>query len=157
MLFMGTEGHLDGNWDPQLNNGDRRVDWSKIGDPLGAPMQRMVKDINNRRWQHSALRSPFGSVVHTDYSSQAVAFKRYNLQGDVVLVVVNASDNQWNSWNYGVNMGGESGMWNEIFNSQSPDYGGINTVGNYGAYLPVINNQISINLPSWSVLVFSKQ
>jgi 1,4-alpha-glucan branching enzyme len=53
-------------------------------------MQRMVRDVNNVRWQHSALRLPFGTVVHAHYSGQVVAFKRYNLAGDVILVVVNA-------------------------------------------------------------------
>jgi hypothetical protein len=56
-----------------------------------------------------------------------------------------------------VNMGGESGAWKEIFNSQSPDYGGIFTVGNYGVELAVVNGLLWINLPSWGVLMFQKQ
>lgn len=157
MMFMGTEGHLDGYWDPVVNGGDHRIDWSQMGDPLGAPMQQMVRDINNLRWAHPALRSPAGNVVHTDYQNQVVAFKRYNMDGDVLLMVVNASDGQWNGNQYGVNMGGESGTWREIFNSQAPIYGGIDTVGNYGMELQANNDELGINLPSWSVLVFQKQ
>ena len=157
MLFMGTEGNLDGYWDPNVDNGDRRIDWLGIGDSLGAPMQRMVRDVNNIRWSHPALRSAAGNIVHVDYQGQVVAFKRYTLGGDLVLVVVNAGDSQWGSNNYGVNMGGESGTWKEIFNSQSPDYGGIFTVGNFAAELSVTNGQLWMNLPSWAVLMFQKQ
>jgi len=157
MLFMGTEGHLDGYWDPNVDNGDHRIDWLQIGDSLGSPMQRMVCDVNNIRWAHQALRSPAGNVVHVDYENQVVAFKRYTLNGDLVLVIVNAGNAQWGSNDYGVNMGGESGTWKEIFNSQSPDYGGIFTVGNYGTALEVSDDQLWINLPSWAVLMFQKE
>jgi len=156
MLFMGTDGHLDGYWDPDDENGEHRVDWAKMGDPTGAPMQRMVSDVNNLRWQHPALRSPAGNVVHVDYQGQVVAFKRYTLDGDIILVVVNVSDNQWAFHDYAVNMGGESGSWMECFNSQSPNYGGINTTGNFNETLSVANNQLLINLSSWSVVMFRK-
>ena len=157
MLFMGTEGHLDGYWDPNIDNSDRRIDWLEIGDSLGSPMQQMVRDVNNLRWTHPALRSPAGSVVHVDFQNQVVGFKRYTMDGDLVLVVVNAGDSQWGAGNYGVNMGGESGTWVEIFNSQAPVYGGIGTVGNYGSQLQVLNGWLWINVPSWSVLIFHKQ
>jgi 1,4-alpha-glucan branching enzyme len=157
MMFMGTEGHLDGYWDPVVNGGDHRIDWSQMGDSLGAPMQQMVRDINNLRWAHPALRSAAGNVAHTDYQNGVVAFKRYDMNGDVLLMVVNAGDGQWDGNQYNVDMGGESGAWREIFNSQAPEYGGVNTVGNYGMDLQVNGGQLGINLPSWSVLVFQKQ
>jgi len=157
MLFMGTEGHLDGYWDPNIDNGDRRIDWLQIGDSLGSPMQQMVRDVNNLRWTHPAFRSPAGNVVHIDTQNQVVGFKRYTMDGDLVLVVVNAGDSQWGDGDYGVNMGGESGTWVEIFNSQAPVYGGIGTVGNYGSQLQVLNGWLWINVPSWSVLIFHKQ
>jgi 1,4-alpha-glucan branching enzyme len=157
MMFMGTEGHIDGFWDPVVNAGyDHRLDWSQIGDSLGAPMQQMVRDINQLRWSHPALRSPAGLVVHTDYQNQVVAFKRYNLAGDVLLVVVNAGDGQWQESQYGVNLGGDSGVWQEVFNSQAPVYGGVGTQGNPGPGIESANGQLSINLPSWAVLVFAK-
>ena len=156
MLFMGTEGHLDGYWDPNIDNGDRRIDWLQIGDSLGSPMQQMVRDVNNLRWSHAALRSPAGNVVHTDQQNQVVGFKRYTMDGDVVLVVVNAGNSQWSAGDYAVDMGGESGTWMEIFNSQAPVYGGIGTVGNYGYAIQVSNGSLSINLPSWAVLIFHK-
>ena len=157
MLFMGTEGHLDGFWDPNIDNGDNRINWQEMGDEIGAPMKKLVRDVNNIRWNHNALRSPAGIVVHTDYQSQVLAFTRYDDNGDVLLIIVNAGDDQWGESNYGVNMAGQSGTWTEIFNSQAPTYGGVNTVGNFGDQISVINNQLWINLPSWSTLIFHKQ
>ena len=156
MLFMGTEGHLDGYWDADDANGEHRVDWARIGDDVGAPMQRMVRDVNQVRWDHPALRSPAGNVVHVDRQAQVVAFKRYTLDGDLVLVVVNAGDAQFAFHDYGVEMGGESGFWLEIFNSQAPDYGGIDTTGNFAERLPVTDGKLFINLPRWSLLMFRK-
>jgi 1,4-alpha-glucan branching enzyme len=157
MLFMGTEGHLDGFWDPEVATGyDHRLDWAQIGDELGAPMQQMVRDVNQLRWAHPGLRSPAGMVVHVDGQNQVVAFKRYDLAGDVLLVVVNAGNGEWDGNQYGVNLAGDTGVWREAFNSQAPLYGGIGTVGNFGMDLQEANGQLWINLPSWGVLVFQK-
>jgi 1,4-alpha-glucan branching enzyme len=157
MLFMGTEGHIDGFWNPWVGPGyDNRLDWLRIGDNLGAPMQRMVADINNLRWNHPALRSPAGQIAHTDPSNNVVAFKRWNNAGDVLLVVVNAGDGQWDNTQYSVSLAGDTGSWQEIFNSQAPLYGGVNTVGNPGYVLDSRNGQLSISLASWSVHVFTK-
>jgi 1,4-alpha-glucan branching enzyme len=158
MLFMGTEGHIDGSWNPVVGPwGDLRLDWSKIGDPTGAPMQQLVRDVNGLRWAHDALRSPNGFITHNDPQNQVIAFKRYNLNGNVLLVVVNPGDGVWIANQYGVSLAGDGGTWLEIFNSQAPIYGGIDTVGNYNMYLATSNGQIWINLPSWSVLIFARQ
>jgi 1,4-alpha-glucan branching enzyme len=158
MLFMGTEGHMWGYWSPATDpNGDHRMDWAIVGDPTGAPMQRLVADANNLRWRHPALRSENLDLLHADYQGQVLAFKRYNFEGDIVLVIVNLSDNQWSNGEYGVNMSGESGVWREIFNSQSPHYGGMGTTGNFQTDRYVANDgHLYINLPSWSVLMFQK-
>ena len=158
MLFMGTEGHQDGFWDPVVGTSyDHRLDWGQIGDNLGAPMQQMVRDVNQLRWAHPGLRSPAGFVVHADGQNRVAGFKRYDLAGDVLLVVVNAGDGQCDGNQYAVNLAGDEGAWREVFNSQAPVYGGIGTVGNFGVALQAENGQLWINLPSWSVLVFCQQ
>ena len=157
MLFMGTEGHIDGFWNPWVGpNTDNRLDWHRIGDALGAPMQRMVTDVNNLRWNHPALRSAAGQITHTDRSNHVVAFKRWDDAGDVILVVVNAGDGQWANSQYAVGLAGDSGSFHEIFNSQAPSYGGIDTAGNFGKVLKSSNGELSISLASWSVQLFAK-
>src|SRR5207245_3323872 len=149
MLFMGTEGHMWGYWRPEVdNNGEHRVDWQIIGDPTGAPMQRLVTDANWVRWNNPALRSEGFQFAHEDYANRVVAFKRWNDSGNIVLAIVNAGDNQWEHFDYGVNLGGESGQWEEIFNSQAPQYGGWNGSGNYG-YSPWVpgDGRIYVKLP----------
>jgi 1,4-alpha-glucan branching enzyme len=135
---------------------DNRLDWLRVGDDLGSPMQRMVADVNNLRWNHAALRSAAGEIVHVDGSNGVVAFKRWNEAGDVLLIVVNAGDGQWDNTGYAVSLAGDSGAWEEIFNSQAPVYGGMNTVGNPGYELNASGGQLWISLASWSVHVFAK-
>jgi 1,4-alpha-glucan branching enzyme len=117
----------------------------------------MVGDVNSIRWGHPALRSPAGQITHTDRVNNVVAFKRWNNAGDVLLVVVNAGDGQWDNTEYAVGLDGDSGSWREIFNSQAPLYGGINTIGNPGYVLNSSNGHLSINLASWSVHIFAKE
>jgi 1,4-alpha-glucan branching enzyme len=119
-------------------------------------MQRMVADVNNLRWNHPALRSPAGQITHTDRTNNVVAFKRWNNAGDVLLIVVHAGDGQWDNTQYAVGLDGDSGSWQEIFNSQAPVYGGVETVGNPGYVLNSSNGQLSISLASWSVHIFAK-
>jgi hypothetical protein len=42
-------------------------------------------------------------------------------------------------------------------NSQAPDYGGINTMGNPGYTIEAADGQLWLNLPSWAVLLFQKE
>jgi 1,4-alpha-glucan branching enzyme len=158
MMFMGSEGHMWGYWSLKLDdNGEHRFNWGIVGDSVGAPMQQMVRDINNIRWANPALRSEYLAPVHDDDPGQVVAFKRWNLNGNVILAVINLGDQQWSNTDYGVNMGGDSGTWREIFNSQAPGYGGINTTGNYQADRNVApDGKLYINLPAWSLLLFAR-
>jgi 1,4-alpha-glucan branching enzyme len=116
----------------------------------------MVADVNNLRWSHPALRSPSGAITHTDFANGVIAFKRWNNEGDVLLIVAHAGDGQWGDSQYAVGLAGDSGAWQEVFNSQAPPYGGVNTVGNPGL-MAADNGQVSINLSSWSVHIFAKR
>ena len=119
-------------------------------------MQMMVRDINNLRWAHPALRSASGTVVHVDRAKHVIAFKRYNFEGDVLLVVVNVSDDQWAFHDYGVLVGSEGGEWREVFNSQAPVYGACDTTGNFDELLWVREGKLFVNLPRWSVVVLRR-
>ena len=158
MLFMGSECHLWGYWQPDLDaNGDHRFNWAIAGDAVGMGMRRLVTDVNNTRWSHPALRSDTLQITHEDQDNQVLAFKRWDGVGDIVLTIVNLGTGQWQSHDYGVSAGGETGQWEEIFNSQSPQYGGWDGAGNYGDALWVqADGKLYVNLPKWSVLLFRK-
>ena len=160
MLFMGSECHHNGYWNPAKDFwGDHRFDWGQAGDPIGRQMEALVRDVNAVRWANPALRSESGpDFPHVDAQNRVLAFKRWDDASNVVLVVVNLGENQWDQATYGVNMGGETGTWEEVFNSQSPQYGGWNDSGNYEAFPSVGDDgRINIRLPKWSVLIFRKR
>ena len=158
LLFMGTEVHHHGYWSPNRDQyGDHRFDWSLRADTLGRQMIACVTDANGVRAAHPALRSGRHQITHRDADNRVIAFKRWNDQGDVVLVVVNCSANQWSNPIYRVATQAD-GAFEEIFNSQSPGYGGWNDSGNYAAVLPVDHQgRISIRLPAWSTLIFRRR
>lgn len=159
MLFMGGECHHYGYWNPENDAfGDHRFDWSIAGDPTGQPMRDMVRDVNAVRWGNPALRADNPPLFpHFDAHNRVLAFKRWDNAGNVLLIVVNVSDNQWSDPVYNVTTAGAGESWTEIFNSQAPQYGGWNDSGNYLADLRTdASGQMSIRLPKWSVLIFRK-
>ncbi len=158
MLFMGSECHMGGYWAPDADRkGDHRFDWSLAEDQIGHEMRRLVTDANSARWLNPALRSDTVQITHEDRANQVAAFKRWDSAGNVVLTVVNLSGGQWEQGEYEVTLGGESGLWEEIFCSQYPQYGGWEGAGNIGMQKPVQpDGTIRINLPRWSVLMFRK-
>ena len=157
---MGTEVQHYGYWNPALDPfGDHRFEWAIAGDPTGWAMRNLVADANNVRWNNAALRTDSGpSTPHFDPDNNVLAFLRWDATGNVLLTAVNLSDNQWDQPQYGVNIGGPGDSWEEIFNSQSPQYGGWNDSGNYLANLVVQSDgRFYIRLPKWSVLIFRKR
>ena len=160
MLFMGTEVHHYGYWNPENDPfGDHRFDWTIAGDATGWAMRNLVTDANNVRWNNPALRGEsVATVTHADTNNNVLGFLRWNDGGNVILTVVNLSDNQWDSPSYGVSIGGAGDSWEEIFNSQAPQYGGWNDSGNFLSNLVVQGDgRFYIKLPKWSVLVFRKR
>jgi 1,4-alpha-glucan branching enzyme len=160
MLFMGSEVHHWGYWNPGADAyGDHRFNWALATDQIGLQMRNLVADANQVRWQHPALRSEHGPLfTHLDAQNRVLAFERFDDAGDVVLAVVNVGEGQWSDPTYGVSLGGDTGSWEEIFNSQAPQYGGWNDSGNYLADLTVGGDgRISMRLPRWSVLLFRRR
>jgi 1,4-alpha-glucan branching enzyme len=158
MMFMGTECHHYGYWNPDQDAyGEHRFNFALLTDSTGQPMTRLVTDANQLRRDHPALRSDNLLFTHRDFQNRVLAFKRWNDQGDVLLAVLNMSDNQWDDPIYAVSLAGDGGRWEEVFNSQAPQYGGWNDSGNFLADLDGGSSWIKIRLPKWSVLIFRKR
>jgi 1,4-alpha-glucan branching enzyme len=151
MLFMGSECHLDGYWHDGVDeNGEHRFDWSIAGDWMGMGMRYLVQAANQTRWNHVALRNGGLEVTHRDPSG-VIAFKRWNNFGDVVLVVVNASDRSYTGTSYGVSTS-QDGRWQQILCSQDAWFGGWDGAGNaYYEPWTQADGRIYINVPQWSV------
>ncbi len=156
MMFMGTECHHSGYWhDTADQNGDHRINWSIAGDPIGMPMRQMVADVNLIRWQNPALRSETFQITHENYNDNVIAFKRWAPgSNNVVLVIVNIGDSNFEGFSYGIDTGGQTGQWDQIFCSQDPRYGGWDEAGNaVHELLTQSDGKIYINLPRWSVVM----
>jgi 1,4-alpha-glucan branching enzyme len=154
MMFMGGECHQPGYWhDGRDQHGDHRFDWSIAGDWMGMGMRLLVEAANKTRWSNPALRSGGLEVTHRDPSG-VLAFKRWNNAGNVVLVVVNASDVSYTGTTYGVATG-QAGRWTQILCSQDAWFGGWDGAGNaYHEPWTQADGRIYVNVPKWSVTMF---
>lgn len=155
MLFMGNECLMWGYWhDGGDDHGDHRFDWSIAGDHHGIPMRKLVSAANAVRWEHPALRSGPLRVTHEDYQNNVIAFKRWNHEGDVILIVVNSGEENFAHHEYGVKTD-QAGRWQQILCTQDRDYGGWEGAGN-AYYQPWTqgDGNIYVNLPKWSVVMF---
>jgi len=163
MLFMGSECHMAspfvswGYWDDGPDgNGDHRFNWQVAGDPTGMEMRRLVAACNAVRWNNAALRADNLSIPHEDPNNQVLGFVR-ELYGNVVLIVVNLSEQNFSEYSYGVHTGGRDGQWTEVLCTQDATFGGWDGAGN-AFYQPSTqaDGMLYINLPKWSVVIFSR-
>ena len=154
-MFMGNECCMWGYWhDSEDPNGDHRFDWSIAGDDTGMSMRRLVAAANTVRWEHPALRNGMLEITHEDYPNNILAFKRWNVEGDVILTVLNLGDISFTDRSYALGTC-QSGKWQQILCSQDAEFGGWDGAGN-AYYDPCTDsgNRININIPQWSVLMF---
>ena len=160
MLFMGSECHMAsphvawGYWhDGTDNNGDHRFNWAVAGDPTGIEMRRLVAASNVVRWENPALRADSLEIPHEDPTNQVLGFVRQH--GDnVVLTIVNFSDQDFTHHSYGVRTGGRSGQWTQILCTQDAPFGGWDGAGNaFHEPWTQPDGHVYINLPKWSVVM----
>ena len=161
LMFMGSEclmasPHVAwGYWhDGEDRRGDHRFHWAASGDPTGIQMRWLVAAANAVRWENPALRSDTLIVTHEDYDNHVLAFKRW-ADGNLVLVVLNLGEANFESHSYGVRTDGQFGQWTQILCTQDAAFGGWDGAGN-AFYEPWTqpDGMIYVNLPKWSATVF---
>jgi 1,4-alpha-glucan branching enzyme len=163
MMFMGSECHMAspyvswGYWhDGEDQNGDHRFNWEIAGDSTAMEMRRLVRACNTIRWQNPALRADSLAIPHEDHSNQVLAFVR-QYDNNVVLTVVNLSDDNFVDYSYGVKTGGHDGQWTQILCTQDATFGGWDGAGNaYHDPWTQSDGHVYINLPKWSVVVWRR-
>jgi 1,4-alpha-glucan branching enzyme len=164
MMFMGSECHMAsphvswGYWhDGFDDNGDHRFNWAVAGDPVGMEMRRLVGACNAVRWNNPALRSDSLAVPHEDYTNQVLAFTR-QLFDNIVLAVVNLSDQNFTDHSYGVRTGGYEGQWTQLLCTQDAEFGGWDGAGNaFHEPWTQADGNVYINLPKWSVILLRRK
>jgi 1,4-alpha-glucan branching enzyme len=161
MMFMGSECHMAspyvawGYWhDGWDQHGDHRFDWSIAGDSIGIEMRRLVAACNAIRWDNPALRADSLTISHEDNANQVLAFVR-QCYGNVVLIVVNLSEQNFSNHSYGVITGRYEGQWTQMLCTQDASFGGWQGAGNaFHEPWTEGDGKIYINLPKWSVVMF---
>jgi 1,4-alpha-glucan branching enzyme len=160
LMFMGSECHMAsphvswGYWHDGLDDhGDHRFNWSIAGDGAGMDMRRLVEACNAVRWENPALRADSLTISHEDLTNQVLGFVR-QLYDNVLLVVVNLSEQNFTNYSYGVRTGGRDGQWTQILCTQDAAFGGWDGASN-AFYEPWTqpDGQVYINLPKWSIVI----
>jgi 1,4-alpha-glucan branching enzyme len=80
------------------------------------------------------------------------------LYDNVVLVVVNLSEQNFGDHSYGVDTRGRGGQWTQVLCTQDAMFGGWDGAGNaYYEPWTQADGKLYINLPKWSVVIFTRK
>ena len=156
LLFMGCEFGQGDEW-----NGDDVLDWYVLDYPNQQGVQRMVRDLNNLYRSHPALHridfewQGFDWIDCRDAQNSVLIFLRKDEDGFVV-VALNFTPVPREDYRIGVPA---AGRYQEIFNSDSTEYGGSG-VGNAAGFLETQEvpwmdrpHSLSITLPPLAGIV----
>ncbi len=152
MFLMGGEWLEDITFDSGYSN---RIDWSKA--TSRAPIVLFFRDVINIKKDNGGFRSDAGyQVHHVDDTNNVIAFHRWDLDGNDLIVVANFSNSDYTGYRVGFP---QEGTWSEILNSQASDYLG-NGVGNGGSITATeytydsMSYSAEIVVPQMGLLVF---
>jgi len=153
MLFMGQEFHEN----KQFHDGRTDRLWWGFAETYSGVVD-LYGALVKLRLERPSLRGTAGhAAVSINNGAGVFAFRRFDGQGDVTLVVANFSATNFTSYKLGAP---STGVWHELANSQSTAAGGNGiTNGQVTATSPGLDGQaaqIDIKLPQYSLLVFSK-
>ncbi len=130
LLFMGGEFGQYSEWAHEAS-----LDWHLLDDPSHAGVARLVSDLNRIYRDVPALHGAdceptgFEWIDANDADNSVFTYLRRSRDRDVVAVAVNATPVPRHQYRVGVP---ESGVWEEILNSDAEHYGGSGQ-GNLGS------------------------
>ncbi|MFP4163413.1 MAG: 1,4-alpha-glucan branching protein GlgB [Chitinispirillaceae bacterium] len=158
LLFMGGEFAQWVEW-----KHEQGLDWELTQWERHSGIQKMVSDLNRIYSQNSALHyydfdpKGFEWIDCNDWEQSILGFVRKGPDdNDRVLVLLNFTPSPRHDYRIGVPL---AGFWEEIFNSDAPEYGGSG-VGNAGGVATVDepwHNQdqsIQVSFPPLGALLF---
>jgi 1,4-alpha-glucan branching enzyme len=122
LLFMGNEFAQLWEWKHDIS-----LDWHSLGAKYHRGVAELVKDLNALYREEKALHElnfdskGFEWIDYGDSQNSVLVFLRKDAKGKSVLVVGNFSPNAIENYEIGVD---ETGTYDEIFNSDSEQYGG---------------------------------
>ena len=129
LLFMGGEFGHGAEWS-EVDG----LDWSLLGHPWHAGVQRLVRDLNTAYRSASALWTQdfdpagFAWIDASDAASNVFSFVRWGRDGSALACVANFAGAPHEGHRVGLPFDGE---WHEVINTDAGDYGGSG-IGNLG-------------------------
>jgi len=161
LLFMGSEF---GQWDEW--NFDRSLDWHLLQYEPHQKLQRYIRDLNRLYRAEPPLYevdfsySGFEWIDFHDTEQSVISFIRQGKRaGDFLVFVCNFTPVPRYNYRIGVS---DAGLYKEILNSDSAEYGGSNTGNAGGVSSEDISwngrpHSISITLPPLAVVIFKQK
>ncbi len=124
LLFMGSEFGQVQEWSE-----NRSLDWHLLDSPLHGGVARLVRDLNLRYREHSALYSAdtspsgFAWIDANDSANNVASFLRQDPDhpGGVVACVANFAGHPHRDYRVGLPA---AGRWREVLNTDAKEYGG---------------------------------
>jgi len=158
LLFMGGEF---GQWSEWSHDGS--LEWGLLGEDAHAGLRLLVGDLNALYRREPALHTceylpkSFEWIDHHDAEKNVLSFVRNGGSAEEkIAVVCNFSPVPRENYRIGIP---RRGFWNEILNTDAPQYGGTGR-GNYGgvdaAPIPLHgrSHSLTIDLPPLGVVYF---
>lgn len=126
LLFMGNEFGVRTEW-----NYAESLDWGLLGSDAHKKMQNCIRELNLLYKSHSELTEidfesqGFEWIDGGDAQNSCFSFMRKNKKGEALIVACNFTPVPRQGYRIGVN---EPGVYEEIFNTDSTDFGGSGIV-----------------------------
>jgi 1,4-alpha-glucan branching enzyme len=118
-LLQGTEWLEDTDFGTAAD-GSSKIDWSKM--TTYASTYRFYQDAIRFRRAYGSFRANAGhQVFHVNDGGNVIAFQRWDLSGNVFVVIANFGTTDYPVYRLGLP---QAGAWTEVLNSQSAVYGG---------------------------------
>ena len=127
LLFMGSEIGQESEW-----NFREELEWSGLADQNRGMLHDFYRDINRFYISNPPLYEidfnweGFNWIHHDDYTKSIIAFRRVAKNGDELIVLCNFQPFTHDDYYIGVP---QWGVYDEVFNTDDPRYGGSG-VGN---------------------------
>jgi 1,4-alpha-glucan branching enzyme len=134
---------------------ENKEDFHGMREGNGKHMYTFYSDVNALRLTFPSLRSRNIDIVHVQDDTRVIVFRRWNNE-ESFLIFASLADQPF-AHGYVVNNNRiESGMWTEVFNSDSARYGGDN-VGNGGQAITCTDGRIQAVIPFAGFVVFAHE
>jgi 1,4-alpha-glucan branching enzyme len=157
LTFMGSEFGQFNEW-----NESRELDWVLLGFPMHNCIKHYVSELNAfyiktpALWEIDYSWEGFKWISADDKDQNIIAFMRMDKNGKKLIVVINFAPMTRENYRIGVP---DKGVYNEVFNSDLPQYGGwgqkngtIETLDDFKIH--GYNQSLNLTLPGYSIVCF---